>query len=105
MKDNHEAQHTSRMSNKCAIGSIDGIIFKDKDKGHKGHKDKGHVSETSSYDLRRPMKESKEGIRLMSERKTKQFDSVAWLLQASIPFGRCATAGGCCNIHPPMPLG
>lgn len=65
MKDNHEAHHTS---NKYAIGSRVGIIFKDKDKGNKGHKDKGHGSESSNY-LRKQMKDFKEGIRLMRQRE------------------------------------
>lgn len=47
---------------------------KGKDKGNKGHKDKGHVSESSSLDLRQTMTDSKEGIRHMLQRE--RFQSV-----------------------------
>lgn len=49
-------------------------IFKSKDKGHKGHKDKGHGSESSSLELRQTMTDSKEGIRHMLQRE--RFQSV-----------------------------
>lgn len=42
---------------------------KGEDEGNKGHKDKGHVSEFSSLDLRQKMTDSKGSIRHMLQRE------------------------------------